>query len=126
MIDWYGKLYAVVRWNDTESASFHITSDVRQGCVLSPIMFKCFINDLILTLTSSDLGCHTQDQYIGCIFYADDILLLSASMNMLQDMLNVCYSVSNDLFISSNYSKSYCIMTGPPINYTSELEAPLQ
>ena len=61
MIDWYSKLYAVVRWNDTESASFHITSGVRQGGVLSPIMFDFYINDLILTLKSSDLGCHVQD-----------------------------------------------------------------
>ena len=51
-------------------------------------------------------------------FYADEILLVSASMNMLQDMLKVCYSVSNDLFLSFNYSKSHCIMIGPKINYT--------
>ena len=74
-----------------------------------------------VSVTSTSIhmhGCHVQDLYIGCIFYADDILLLSVSMNMLQDMLNVCYSVSNDLFISFNYSKSHCIMIGPKINYT--------
>ena len=37
---------------------------------------------------------------------------------MLQDMLNVCYSVSNDLFLYFNYSKSQCIMIGPKTNHT--------
>jgi len=40
--------------------------------------------------------------YVGCIMYADDIILLSPSMQGLQDMLNVCYSVSTKLSLQFN------------------------
>jgi len=36
------------------------------------------------------LGCHLGDNYIGCIAYADDIILLSASLVNLQKMLAIC------------------------------------
>ena len=115
MIDWYSKLYTVVRWNDAESAVFHVKSGVRQGGVLSPILFNFYIDDLIFSLKTSDLGCHVHDLYVGCILYADDILLISASLCMLQDMLDVCYCISTDLLLSFNYLKSHCIMIGTKI-----------
>lgn len=35
--------------------------------------------------------------YVGCIFYADDILLLSASVDVLQKMLSICTNCGYDL-----------------------------
>ena len=32
----------------------------------------------------ADLGCHVKGTYIGCLVYADDIILLSASVGSLQ------------------------------------------
>ena len=87
-------------------------SGVRQGGVLSPILFNFYINDLIISLKKTDRGCHVRDLYVGCILYADDILLLSGSLNMLQDMLDTCYSISQDLHLSFNSAKSYCIIVG--------------
>jgi hypothetical protein len=113
MIDWYSKLYSVVRWNGAESASLHVKSGVRQGGVLSPILFNFYVNDLICSLKKSDLGCYIQDLYVGCIVYADDILLISASVCMLQNMLDICVHVSQDLALTFNCKKSNCIMIGP-------------
>ena len=38
--NWHGKLSAVVRWNHVNSAEFRIFSGVRQGDVLSPVLFN--------------------------------------------------------------------------------------
>ena len=113
MTDWYSKLYTVVRWNDAESSVFRVKSGVRQGGVLSPILFNFYVNILICSLKISDFGCHVHDLYVGCILYADDILLISASICMLQNMLDICFTASQDLQLSFNCSKSQCILIGP-------------
>jgi hypothetical protein len=37
LVNWYGKLSAVVKWGNSYSNSFGISSGVRQGGVLSPV-----------------------------------------------------------------------------------------
>ena len=47
--------------------------------------------------------------------YADDLILLSASIYDLQKMLNICSNTGNDLGLSFNAKKSKCIVIGPTI-----------
>jgi len=112
MIDWYSKLFVVVKWNNAHSSFLHVKCGVRQGGILSPILFNFYINDIICALRKSDLGCHINNLFIGCILYADDILLTSASVCMLQTMLDICIDVSTDLCLSFNCSKSQCFIIG--------------
>jgi len=49
---------------------------VRQGGVLSPILFNLYIDDLFNEIENSQLGCQFLGMNIGCIMYADDILRL--------------------------------------------------
>ena len=49
--------------------------------------FNVYIDDLISRLESDRLGCCVNGTYVGCIVYADDILLMSASVASLQSML---------------------------------------
>ena len=91
----------------------YVKSGVRQGGTLSPLLFNIYVNSLLDSLRSSDLGCHLRGKFIGCIMYADDLLLLSASLNDLQSMLNICTDVAVQLSITFNASKSKCIIIGP-------------
>lgn len=91
IIDWYHKLFAVVRWNGVLSKNFSvILSGVRQGGVLSPILFNLYTDDLIHELESQRKGCTVNNVFIGCILYADDVLLLSPSVKGLQAMTDLC------------------------------------
>jgi len=66
---------------------------IRQGGVLFPLLFNSYVDDLIYELEASNAGCWVCDRFFGCVMYADDILLLSASFSGLQYMLNICYKL---------------------------------
>ena len=113
LINWYSKLAASVKWNNSMSGTFRICSGVRQGGILSPALFNIYVNCIIIKLRSSALGCHISNIYLGVIMYADDILLLSSSCIELQKMLNACSDLGDILGIRFNSKKSKCIIIGP-------------
>ena len=86
LVTWYTILQATVKWNDafSEIFAFAIKSGVLQGIILSPLLFNSYIDCMLNGLERTKLGCHIFYQYVGCIMYADDILLLSASVMDLQ------------------------------------------
>ena len=94
-VHWYDKTFSRVRWGDCLSHSVCVRSGIRQGSILSLMLFNIYINSLIGALRSSVLGCHLGSEYIGCIAYADDIILLSASLINLQKVLDTCYVQSS-------------------------------
>ena len=67
-------------------------------------------------LRSSGLGCRLNNQFYGCLGYADDLLLLSASRSGLQSMINKCsdYMKQKQLKFSTNAnpikSKTKCVI----------------
>ena len=105
IINWYSKCYATVRWNDCFSQIFDVCCGVRQGGVLSPVLFAIYVDDIIVELKSSQEGCSIGGLYLGCVMYADDLLLLSASLTTLQRMINICASVAGHLDIIFNVKK---------------------
>ena len=70
------------------------------GDVLSPFLFNLYVDELIYELEASDV-C-VCGKFFGCIMYADDLLLLSASVSDLQYMLDICYKfgVENDIMFN--------------------------
>ena len=63
---------------------------VRQGAVSSPLLFSIYIDGLFKELRGSGLGCRIEQFFYGCLGYADDLLLLSASRSGLQSMVKIC------------------------------------
>ena len=63
-----------------------------------------YINDLIVELREAGLGCHVAGLFVGCLGYADDILLLSGSRGGLQSMVNLCdkFTKRKNLRFSTN------------------------
>ena len=86
---------------------------VRQGGLLSPALFAMYIDKLIQLLKSSGLGCRYNDTYIGCLCYADDIILISHSVTVMQKMLDLCDKFSVDLDVRFNTMKSVAMRIGP-------------
>ena len=100
MVNWYSKLTATVRRNGVLSSFFNVYCGVLQGGVLSPLLFNLYVDDLLCKLQTGKLDCTVNDIYVGCVMFADDILLLSASVVTLQIMMDMCYEYGkkNDTF----------------------------
>src|SRR5207244_2509204 len=67
---------------------------------------------IIQCLQQAGNGCRLFNTFIGRIMYADDILLLSASVIDLQKMLDTCGNIGCDLDIKFNSNKSMCMSIG--------------
>ena len=86
---------------------------MRQGGVLSGPLFNIYVNKILVSLRLKDLGCHIRNSFVEALMYADDLILLSASILDLQSMLNICSSVGEELGIKFNSSKSKWLFFGP-------------
>ena len=112
----YSHQSCTVKWNGCLSNTFTVTNGVRQGAVSSPILFSLYIDELFKILRSSGLGCRLNNQFYGCLGYADDLLLLSASRSGLQAMINKCsdFMKQKQLKFSTNAnpikSKTKCVI----------------
>ena len=67
---------------------FRVTGGLKQGCLLSPLLFNLYINDLICEVSSLGEGVEIGNERIHILLYADDIVLVAQSETNLQKMLD--------------------------------------
>ena len=80
---------------------------------MTPCLFAIFIDGIV-----TGLGCNTILTCTSIFLYADDIMLNSPSVSMLQTMLHLCESELLDLDMSLNVTKFVCMRFGPVSNAT--------
>ena len=100
----YEEQYAWVKWGQSRSRSFGVVNGTRQGSVLSPALFSVYMDDLIVKLRNSGVGCHLGGVFCGVVGYADDLLLLAPSRSGMEKMLTLCedYAIQNNLEFSTD------------------------
>jgi len=78
-----------VAWNGSYSHDIKILNGVRQGAVMSSVLFCIYFDELIHALKSAKYGCDIGFCFVGVLTYADDLVLLAPSPNATRNMLKI-------------------------------------
>ena len=88
------------------SICFSMVCGVCQGGVLSPVLFAVYVDDFIERLNDNTAGYFIGDLYLDCSMYADDLILISASVSILQKMIFICEKEAEYIDMKFNTSQS--------------------
>jgi hypothetical protein len=106
----YSNQEAVVDWGGTHSFTFNIKNGVRQGGILSPLFFACYIDEIYDYIQSMSCGMFFGIRYVGVFAYADDLVLLCPSLRGLQKMVDsaVCFATKRGLKFNPDKTQAIC------------------
>ena len=71
---------------------FSVVNGVKQGGVISPILFCLYMDELLARLRDAGFGCYVSCWFVGALAYADDLVLLAPSATAMRRLLSVCDS----------------------------------
>ena len=73
------------------------SNGIKQGGVLSPVLFCIYMDELLGRLRESGVGCYLGQTFVGALGYADDLTLLAPSILAVLKLITVC-DVKNLLY----------------------------
>ena len=85
----YSNTKCAIKLSENRTPFFSYKKGVRQGCILSPILFNLYINELptLFERTQSDPFVLPNGTAINSLLYADDLIILSQSKSGLDNCL---------------------------------------
>ena len=110
LLYWFTHQKFYIRWLGQQSEDFNPTCGLRQGSVISPILFNIYLDDLSQKLNKSKIGCNILSTILNHVCYADDLVVLSPSFKGLRYLLKLCEEFSKSHDIIFNGIKSKCIL----------------
>ena len=98
----YTNQHLNVSWKCHMSSYFKCSNGVKQGGVLSPILFGIYVDELLCRLKQSGFGCRIGHVYYGALGYADDIALIAPTKYSLHMMCKLSLEFANEYDIKFN------------------------
>ena len=116
----YSKSKLQVKVGNILTENFTSKIGVRQGDILSPNLFKIFINDLPNYFDETPDPVLVNNRKISCLLYADDVVIMSTSHDGLQHKLNKLQAFCDDWGIEVNLSKTKVMIFNKTGKYLRE------
>ncbi|KAL5006947.1 hypothetical protein ScPMuIL_015753 [Solemya velum] len=103
----YSNTRCCVRVNGICTESFDVTCGLKQGCLLSPLLFNLFINDLAVFFNGTGKCIDINGERFAILLYADDVVLLAKTPEDLNELLDSLsgWCNRNCLFVNPSKSK---------------------
>ena len=111
----YESVESCVLVNDERSRFFEVDVGLRQGCLMSPILFAIYINGLAEEIKAARLGAQLvlrREANVGILMFADDIALLADDSIQLQQLMDLTFEYSRKWRFTFNYEKCAVVVFG--------------
>jgi hypothetical protein len=108
----YSNSQCAVKQSQHRTPFFPYSREVRQGCILSPLLFNIYLNDLpqLFNNLASDPLILPNAAKLNCSLYADDLILQSKSKQGLQNCLDQLNSWCELWLMEINLKKTKIII----------------
>ena len=73
-----------VKVGEERSKPFRVACGLRQGCILSPVLFSLYINSLVNKLKEADVGVMYRGQLISALLYVDDAVIFAENKELIR------------------------------------------
>ena len=93
-------------WNDIYSDCFAVLNGVKQGGIISPILFSIYFDDVLCKLQNAGVGCHIGQFFTGALVYADDLVLIAPTAAAMRHMLATCERFAEEFHVTFNPEKT--------------------
>jgi len=97
-------------WNGIQSRWFGVLNGVKQGGVMSPILFCVYFDDLLNALVEAKVGCFIGNMFVGVLAYADDVVILAPTASAMRRLLKLCEEYAQTYSVLFNGAKSKCVV----------------
>ena len=108
----YKKVQSSVRLDGCNTEWFDVDVGVRQGCVISPLLFDVFVDGLAREMKALGLGVAAGEGRLSLLLYADDIVVLANSVADLQRMMSAVEGFCRRWRLQVNMSKTKVVEFG--------------
>ena len=105
----YSSSVAQIRINGMLTEPFDVTSGVKQGDIISPLLFSMYLNDLATGIKNLNCGLDINDYNLSILLYADDIVLIAPSERALQKMLSYIHKWCKKWRMAINTDKTQVV-----------------
>ncbi len=109
---WYAASTTAILWEGKISTPVRISQGVRQGAILSPLLYSIYVDDLLVKLSTCGEGSLINKVYVGSPMYADDLALITDNPHSLQLMIDVVHQYSHKWRYKINPLKSAVLVFG--------------
>lgn len=122
LLNMYTSHVTQVLWNGLFSSPFLVKNGVKQGGIVSPLLFCVYLDGLLKMLKDSKVGCYVGHLCLAAVAYADDIVLLAPTVRAMRLLLSVCDDFASEYDVVFNASKSKCLLFKTSVGRQQHIE----